>query len=237
MRHLLPVLALLLGAPAVAQTPPAPIEASAQPPSDSRLRVIPYDPAQVVRLTAATNYQMTVIFSPDERVENVAIGDSEAWQATLNRRGDALFLKPLRSNGVTNMTVITDARVYSFELSAAYGPTAETPYTVRFAYPDDRPHDANEQTAQAEVGRYRLSGARALRPSAISDDGVRTYVEWRAQQTLPAVFAIDERGDEVLLDGHMRDGRYVVDAVHPTLLFRLERQTARANRIRPRSAR
>lgn len=237
MRHLLPLLALLLGAPAVAQTSPAPIEASAQPPGDPRLRIIPYDPAQVVRLTAATNYQMTVIFSPDERVENVAIGDSEAWQATLNNRGDALFLKPLRSNGVTNMTVITDARIYSFELSAAYGPTADTPYTVRFAYPDASSRDANEQTAQTEVGRYRLSGARALRPSAISDDGVRTYVEWRVQQTLPAVFAIDERGDEVLLDGHMRDGRYVVDAVHPTLLFRLERQTARANRIRPRSAR
>lgn len=236
MRHLLPLLALLLGAPAVAQTSPAPIEASAQTPGDPRLRVVPYDPAQVVRLTAATNYQMTVIFSPDERVENVAIGDSEAWQATLNRRGDALFLKPLRSNGVTNMTVITDARVYSFELSAAYGPTADTPYTVRFAYPDGRSEKAIDAAA-AQVGRYRLSGARALRPSAISDDGVRTYVEWRAQQTLPAVFAIDERGDEVLLDGHMRDGRYVVDAVHPALLFRLERQSARANRIRPRAAR
>jgi len=236
MRHLLPLLTLLLGAPAVAQTPPPPVEASAQTPSDPRLRVVPYDPAQVVRLTAATNYQMTVIFGADERVENVAIGDSEAWQATLNRRGDALFLKPLRSNGVTNMTVITDARVYSFELSAAYGLAADTPYTVRFAYPDSRSQDAIKATA-AQVGRYRLSGARALRPSAINDDGVRTYVEWHAQQTLPAIFAIDERGDEVLLDGHMRDGRYVVDAVHPTLLFRLERQTARANRIRPRSAR
>ena len=236
MKRLLPLLALLLGAPAVAQTPLAPIEASAQTPSDPRLRVIPYDPAQVVRLTAATNYQMTVIFSPDERVENVAIGDSEAWQATLNRRGDALFLKPLRSNGVTNMTVITDARVYSFELSAAYGPTADIPFTIRFSYPDSRSQNETEATA-TQVGRYRLSGARALRPSAISDDGVRTYIEWSAQQTFPAVFAIDERGDEVLLDGHMRDGRYVVDAVHPTLLFRLERQTARANRIRPRSAR
>lgn len=118
----------------------------------------------------------------------------------------------------------------------APAPTADTSYTVRFAYPDGRSENATDATT-AQVGRYRLSGARALRPSAISDDGVRTYVEWRAQQTLPAVFAIDERGDEVLLDGHMRDGRYVVDAVHPTLLFRLERQTARANRIRPRSAR
>ncbi|MGH7028693.1 TrbG/VirB9 family P-type conjugative transfer protein [Brevundimonas sp.] len=235
MKHLAVLLPLLIGAPATAQTPPT-SEPQASSPGDQRLRLIPYNPAQVVRLAAATNYQLTLIFGSDERVENVAIGDSEAWQATLNNRGDALFLKPLRSNGVTNMTVITDLRVYSFELSATYGPTAETPYTVRFTHPD-KARNENAPTAQATTGRYRLRGARALRPSAISDDGVRTYVEWRAQQTLPAVFAIDERGDEVLLDGHMRDGRYVVDAVHPTLLFRLERQTARADRIRQRPAR
>ena len=235
MKYLAFLLTLLIGAPATAQTPPAP-EPQTSPPGDPRLRVIPYDQARVVRLTAATNYQLTLIFGPDERVENVAIGDSETWQATLNYRGDALFLKPLRSNGVTNMTVITDLRVYSFELSATYGPTAETPYTVRFIYPDQA-RGTEARTGQVTTGRYRLRGDRALRPSAISDDGERTYVEWRAQQTLPAVFAIDERGDEVLLDGHMRDGRFVVDAVHPTLLFRLERQTARADRIRQRPAR
>jgi type IV secretion system protein VirB9 len=224
---------LLLGAPALAQTPPS----LAGGPSDARLRTIPYNPDQVVRLTAATNYQLTVIFSPDERVENVAIGDGDAWQATLNRRGDALFLKPLRSNGVTNMTVITDARVYTFELSATPVSTAETPFTVRFSYPSDGVRDARQPPPPVEAGSYRLSGARALRPSAISDDGVRTSIAWGAQQTLPAVFALDERGDEVLLDGYMREGLYIVDAVHPTLLFRLERQTARATRIRPRSAR
>lgn len=235
MKRLIPLLALLLGAPATAQTPSAPADASTQIPGDPRLRVIPYDPAQVVRLTAATNYQMTVIFSPDERVENVAIGDSEAWQATLNNQGDALFLKALRTGGSTNMTVITDVRVYSFELNPAFAPGPDTPFTVRFTYPEtDSPA---VPAPRPGVGRYRLGGARALRPAAITDDGVRTTIEWRPQQILPAVFAIDERGDEILLDGNMRDGRYVIDAVHRTLLFRLEHQTARANRQRVRPAR
>jgi type IV secretion system protein VirB9 len=70
---------------------------------------------------------------------------------------------------------------------------------------------------------------------AISDDGLRTYIEWRAQQAIPAVFAIDERGDHRLVDGHVRDGLYVIDAVHRTLVFRLDRQTARASRNRTRS--
>ena len=41
----------------------------------------------------------------------------------------------------------------------------------------------------------------------------------------------------LLLDGNMRDGLYVIDAVHRTLLFRLEHQTARADRERVRPAR
>ncbi len=59
---------------------------------------------------------------------------------------------------------------------------------------------------------------------------MRTFIEWHDQQAIPAVFAIDDRGDELLVDGYVRDGLYVIDAVHRTLLFRLDRQTARASR-------
>lgn len=195
---------------------------------DPRLQVIPYDATQVFRLQVAANHQLTVIFSPEERVENVALGDSEAWQVTLNRRGDALFLKPLRQTGATNMTVITDARVYNFELAPAFAVSAETPFALRFAYAEPVPP---VPAAQPAPGRYRMRGARSLRPAAISDDGMRTYVEWRDRQAIPAVFAVDEAGEEILLTGQMRDGRYVIDAVHRTLLFRLEQQAARAERL------
>ncbi|MGX1747966.1 MULTISPECIES: TrbG/VirB9 family P-type conjugative transfer protein [unclassified Brevundimonas] len=229
MKRLFLVAALLCATPALAQT------LTDTPPSDPRVRTLVYQADQVVPLTVAANYQLTVIFDPAERVENVAVGDAEAWQITLNKRGDALFLKSLRTGVATNMTVITDARVYNFELSSAYGPAPDAPFTVRFA-PAERA-DAERPELQPDIGRYRLSGARALRPASISDDGLRTYIEWRPRQTLPVVFAIDERGDEILLDGHMRDGRYVVDAVHPALLFRLERQSARAERLRVRTSR
>lgn len=229
MKRLL-FLLLLLAAPAVAQTPPAPN------PGDARLRTIPYDAGQVFRLRVATGYQSTVLFSPEERVENVGIGDSDGWQVTVNGRGDALFLKPIRPNSATNMTVITDARVYNFELSSAYAPGADTPFTVRFVHPVTSAASGSESGRPLSVGRYRLSGARAVRPVAISDDGVRTVIEWRDQQAIPAVFAIDDAGGELLIEGHMRDGLYVIDAIHRTLLFRVDGQTARAGRssTRPR---
>lgn len=222
---------LLLVSPAAAQTPPG------VPSADPRLQSIPYDAGRVVRLNVATNFQLTVIFDPAERVENVAIGNSDAWQATVNNRGDTLFLKPIRQEGVTNMTVITDARIYNFELTSSYGATPDSPYTVRFLYGGPPAPVLAGAPPQPGTGRYRMRGAPALRPLAITDDGVRTYIDWRPAQALPAVFAIGERGEAVLVDGHVREGRYVIDAVHRTLLFRLERQTARATRLPVRTRR
>lgn len=229
MKRLL-LLVLLLGAPAMAQTP-------ATPGGDARIRTIPYDAGQVFRLRVATGYQSTIILSPQERVENVAVGDSDGWQVTLNGRGDVLFVKPLRPNSATNMTVITDARVYNFELSSAYAQDTDTPFTVRFADPEPPAVSAMEPGARVSVGRYRISGVRIVRPAAVSDDGVRTSIEWRDQQAIPAVFAIDDAGNELLVEGHMRGGLYVIDAVHQTLVFRLDRRTARASRSSTRSPR
>lgn len=220
MRCLLPLL-LLLATPAAAQFPP--INGA-----DPRLQTVAYDPGQVVRLRVASGYQTTIALGPGEQIENIAIGDGDAWQVTPNNRGDHLFIKPLRVGSVTNLTVVTGARLYSFELTAVATPTPDAPFAVRFQYPDDQA----AQPAAADLRRYRISGARALRPDAISDDGVRTSIAWKPDQSLPAVFAVDDQGQEVLLDGQMRDGRYVIDAVHETLVFRLDRQTARAARLR-----
>lgn len=218
---------LLLATPVTAQVQ------SALGTGDPRLQTIPYDANQVVRLRVASRYQLTLIFGPEERVENVAIGDSDAWQTSLNGRRDALFVKPVDAGGTTNMTVITDARIYSFELTSTHSPAVDTPFTVRFSYPAAIAEPS--PVAPAEAARYRLSGSRALRPQAISDDGTHTYIDWRPRQNLPAVFAVDNNGQELLVDGYMRDGRYVIDAVHPTLLFRRDGQTARANRVRLRT--
>ena len=220
------LLLLLLGGTAIAQTPP--------PAGDPRVRTIAYDAGQVFRLRVATGYQSTILFDPEEQVESVGVGDSDAWQVTLNGRGDALFLKPLRANSATNMTVITDARVYSFDLSSAHGPGGDTPFTVRFVHANTPVVEAQAPSTPQPAGRYRVRGSQTLRPVSISDDGVRTYIEWGAQQAIPAVFAQDEGGDLVLVEGHVRSGLYVIDAVHQRLLFRLDGQTARATRNRTR---
>ncbi len=85
--------------------------------------------------------------------------------------------------------------------------------------------------AQVEMtGRYRLSGDKALRPARIGDDGVHIYIVWDAEQSLPAVFAINALGEEEMVDGYMRSGVFTIDRVYDRLVFRMGRKIARATR-------
>lgn len=196
---------------------------------DSRIQTVMYDPNQVIQLIAPAGYQVTLEFASDERIENVAVGDSGAWQVTPNKRGDHLFLKPV-SGITTNMTVVTDARTYVFELSP--GPVESSPFIVRFQYPAPPPAAVRAaETAANTPGRYKLSGNKDIRPDAISDDGAKTYIAWRPEQDLPAVFMIDRDGRETLADGAMRDGIYVLDSVNNKLLFRVDRKLTTAVRV------
>lgn len=197
---------------------------------DPRIQTVQYRRDQVVQISGAPGYQVTVQLAPDEQIQTVAVGDSAAWQVTANKSGNLLFVKATQSGVDTNMTVVTNARFYAFDLVGGAG--GITAYEVRFQYPALEEGD-EEQAAtagiNADVGEYHMSGARALRPVRMSDDGARTYIDWSAEQPLPAVFILD-RGRETLANGNMRGNLYVIDSVHDHLLFRIDKQTVRADR-------
>ena len=230
MRLLPPLIAAMLcAAPLAAQVRPKP------GPDNPHIQSVEYAPGQVVLLEAAPGYQLTIELSADEQVENVAIGDSSAWQVTANRRGDHLFVKALSGGVSTNMSVTTNIRSYVFELTPASS-GGEVPYTVRFHYP---PAAAEEQNPQAAAeGRYRLGGDRALQPSEISDDGTHTYIRWPRDRSLPAVYGVTETGAETLVNGMMReDDVFVIDDIWQKLVFRIDRHKADATRERQRKRR
>ena len=105
MRPLLLLAAVSLAAgPLAAQVRPKP------GPDNPHVQTVEYVAGQVVLLEAAPGYLLTLELSPDEQVENVAIGDSSAWQVTANRRGDHLFVKALAAGISSNMTVTTTVR-------------------------------------------------------------------------------------------------------------------------------
>ena len=78
---------------------------------------------------------------------------------------------------------------------------------------------------------YQLSGEKSLRPVRMGDDGVHMYLEWSEEQALPAVFALNAIGEEEMVDGYMRQGIFTIDRVHQTLIFRIGKKRARADRV------
>lgn len=193
---------------------------------DARIRTVAYDPDQVVRLTGYFSIQTMLEFAPDERIENVSIGDALGWQVTPNKKANLLFLKPLDRTAATNMTVVTDRRRYVFELVVA-GPKATTKdlaYVVRFLVPPPVPvFVAPPAPPAAPVARnsaYVVKGDVAIRPSKIFDDGAATYFAWPEQADLPAVFVVGADGVEGLANAVVRDGYLVVDQLAPRFVLR-----------------
>lgn len=198
-------------------------------PGDPRIQRVEYDAQQVVVLHVAVNYALTVEFSPDERIENVSVGNAAVWQVTANKGANRLFIKPMQGPMATDMTVVTDTRVYSFELTGAPGPSPTMPFLVRFTYPA-APQPPAAQAPAASVVVYKFSGARELRPSAMDDDGQSTAITWPAAAVIPAVSTMGADGTEALANGAVRDGRFVVDQVAGRFVFRANGKTAYATR-------
>lgn len=197
---------LALGLLALANVSPAAAQTS-----DAHIQTISYNPGSVIRLGGAVGWQIMVEFSEDERIENVSIGDSTAWQITPNKRARMLFARPLTRRASTNMTVITTQRTYVFELFV--GPRLPgTPWIVRFSYPQPVIEVVPELPPPAPVELdfgYTRSGDESLLPSRVWDDGRQTYFEFAKETPMPAIFAGAPGKDEALVNVSVR-GRVAV---------------------------
>jgi type IV secretion system protein VirB9 len=226
IRAALPAL-LLLAAPASA---------------DNRLVERLYDPATVVKIEGKTKVQATIQFADDETIENVAIGDSAAWQVTPNKRANLLFVKPLEPTASTNMTVVTSKRTYLFDLVA--NPRARALYVLKFTYPDEPGDEAETQLADlpAETANpveiaaatdpyavvdpaelnfaWAAKGDKGLLPERTYDDGLATFLAWPSGQPVPAILVKDAEGTEGPVNFTVRGDVIVVDGVPREIVLR-----------------
>jgi type IV secretion system protein VirB9 len=231
------LLILALAAPVIAQVQPRTIG------GDPHLQAVDFDSERIVQLRGAPGYQMMVELSPDEQIQSVALGDSSSWQVSVNKEGDRLFVKPTQSDVSTNMTVVTSVRVYNFDLASLSGPSSDMPYTVQFRYPATKPRGDTSQyvdvaSVTRRISRYKISGDRLLRPSEVTNDGQHTFINWPRTVAIPAVYALDAHGKDMLVNGMMgTDDVYVIDGVPDRLTFRIDDSVAYAARILPKRIR
>lgn len=196
---------------------------------DPRIRSVYYNPDEVVAIHGYFGYQMMIEFDPEERIENVSIGDGLAWQITPNHRADLLFLKPIEGETPTNMTVVTDQRRYAFELTArrpGRGRPGDIAYVVRFIYPPPPPlprpppPQLPPPPPERKNVAYSYTGSRVPLPSLVFDDGRATYFQWPATAAIPALFLVGADGAESIVNFSIRNGYLVVEQLAPRFALR-----------------
>lgn len=231
--------------------------------ADPRLRSVHYEANQVVSVQGRLGFQSMIQFAPGEEIENVAVGNSEAWQVTPNKRANLLFLKPLATKARTNMTVVTDQRVYLFDLSVAGG-KGEPVYNLSFTYDAPKPVAPPAQTRQASAApvmtampvswaapgfaalsgsapapgvklnyAWKAKGDKDLMPRKTYDDGRSLFLEWPAKTPLPALLTPGPDGMEGPLTYRQVGKFIVVDQVPATVVIRLGKETATLFNKRP----
>lgn len=199
---------------------------------DSRILDVIYDADQIVALRVAPNTALALELPPAERIENVAVGTNAGWQITPNKRGDHLFIKSSGEAAATNLIVVTDARQYLFSLVVGDNSSGLAPYILRVKLPSTEVASASEN---ATPGRYKLGGSREIRPVSMSDDGRSTTIAWADDASIPAIYSVDSAGRESLVNGAMRGGAFVVDAISPKYVFRSGALKASAVRKREKA--
>lgn len=225
---------------AVSALAPAPADAE-----DARLVEMRYQPARVYRVEGKPKVQATIRFAEDEAIENVAIGDSNAWQVTPNKRANLLFVKPLMARANTNMTVVTNRRTYLFDLVAS--PSARPLYVLSFTYPDEPKPAAAASSQMAQLGTgegadpaptpaaidpaelnfaWKRSGDEKLLPENVFDDGEATFLTWPEGRAVPAILITDSEGTEGPVNFTVRGNTIVVEGVHRQIVLRSGRDKA-----------
>lgn len=216
----LPLIALAIAA---AVGDPALVVATMLPQArlpDPRIHIVPYIADEIVPIRAALGYQLMIEFGGDERIENVAIGDSLGWQITPNRKADLLFVKPMDKVPVTNMTVVTNQRHYLFEMIVDIAPAhhghAPVMYALQFQYPKEAavaPEPAQPQLPQVVNSAYSYTGSTTTLPTRIFDDGHSTFFQFREGEDYPAIFTVEGDKGEAVVNSSTRGGYIVVDQV------------------------
>ena len=201
--------------------------------TDPRIKTVSYDPEEVVSVPGQTGIQSVIEFAPDEHIENVAIGNSLAWQITPNKRASLLFIKPLTATGRTNMAVITDRRKYMFDLVPARS-GAPPLYALRFSFPQsdelERPKLAESIVAQmpkpAPAGGHRINfrwkskGSSRLTPARVFDDGAALYLSWDSRKPQPNFLTALPDGREAPLASEVNGPYVVIRPIPGNLLLR-----------------
>lgn len=212
-------------------------------PKENRIVRYTYSPDVIFRILSVPNLTTHLELGEDEGVKEIpAIGDSAQWKVTGGPRH--LFIKPLRYDLETSLTVVTNKRTYQFQLIAGKSTAAQVFQKVSFVYPDREMEvklRKETETAVVEAEQNRLSdqvvaanvdpasldfgfdvvGQAPFKPTAVYTNGKFTFLVMPNSQDSPAIFLLDDEDNPSLINYQVKSNVIVVERVASRLLLKL----------------
>ena len=196
--------------------------------SEKKFRSYLFNPNDVYRYIGHYTYQGFIEFDEGETVNTISMGNPSLW--LFEHLGNRLFLKPVgEDHSETNMTVITNKKVYHFELYAKEAKSISDPdliFVVKFVYPDEKDKNIVEfpKTAPSDEPdmrnlaiynfNYQYTGEQSIAPIKVFDNGDFTYLQFSKKNAeVPAIFTVDADGFESLVNFRAAGSYIIVERV------------------------
>lgn len=199
-------------------------------PVDARIKVISYHPNDIIRYTGHYEYLSSIVFEESEEIKTIYMGNSTLWDIQIS--GNRLFLKPIEEKADTNMTVISDKRIYQFELHATEldkekGMDDESlVFELRILFSGDtssggvvthlsRGSSIPDLSEPEKYNfNYTVSGTQTITPLKIFDDDEFTYFQFPHNNAeVPAIFIVQSDSRESLVNYRVKGDYIVVETV------------------------
>ena len=203
--------------------------------TEKKFRSYIYNPNDVYRYLGHYTYQGFIEFGEDETINTISMGDPSLW--LFEHLGNRLFLKPVGDkNSETNMTVISNKKIYHFELTAKEAKNINDKdliFVAKFSYPDEKDKNiiefpkviASDEPDMRDISIYNFSyqftGETSIAPIKVFDNGEFTYLQFpKKNAEVPAVFAVDAAGFESLVNFRAAGEYIIIEKVAPQFTLR-----------------
>lgn len=196
--------------------------------SERKFRSYIYNPNEVYRYLGHYLFQGFIEFENDESISTITMGDPSQW--LFEHLGNRLFLKPVgEDSSQTNMTVITNKKIYHFELTAKEAKGIDDKdliFVAKFVYPDEKDKNILKfpKAITSDIPdltnlniynfNYQYTGSPAIAPIKVFDNGEFTYFQFaRINAEIPAIFGVDSSGFESLVNYRMAGDYIIIEKV------------------------
>ena len=204
-----------------------------------------YYPESLYNVDCQVGYITDIVLKPGDNVTHIAAGDTAQWMVDSANIGNVthIYVKPLVKNVDTNFIITTNTHVYRLVLNSSdfYIPIVkwnfskeDTEIAAAIKKAKESREQTNDKQAKSSFAQRRLHNyAYEIKkkknieadfcPTAIYDDGVRTYIRMPKSNKydLPVLYNVDRENKMTLVNYRVKNNVYIADRcfTHARLVF------------------